>query len=105
MVLLGGDFRQILPVVPRASKAEIVEATINGSSLWPYVHKFELHKNMRVERLLQAGGPNAAANAQQQQLFADWLKRIGEGTEHVYPVHGDEAILLPPGGLLHNCRG
>ena len=51
---------------------------------------------MRVERLLQAGGPNAAANAQEQQEFADWLKRIGEGTEHVYPVHGDEAILLPP---------
>jgi ATP-dependent DNA helicase PIF1 len=75
VVLLGGDFRQVLPVVPRAGKAQVVEAALNKSgALWPHVQKMQLHRNMRVERLLQQGGPDAAANARSQQEFADWLK-------------------------------
>ncbi|GJW05985.1 ATP-dependent DNA helicase PIF1-like protein [Tanacetum coccineum] len=33
-VLLGGDFRQILPVIPKGKRAEIVQACINYSELW-----------------------------------------------------------------------
>jgi len=30
-IVLGGDFRQILPVVPRGGRADIVHACINSS--------------------------------------------------------------------------
>ncbi|XP_031091157.1 uncharacterized protein LOC115996159 [Ipomoea triloba] len=33
-VVLGGDFRQILPVVPKGTRQDIVSATINSSYLW-----------------------------------------------------------------------
>ena len=33
-IVLGGDFRQILPVVSKARREQIVEASINKSSLW-----------------------------------------------------------------------
>jgi len=36
---------------------------------------------MRVQRLLAQGGANTVADAQQQQAWADYLERIGEGTE------------------------
>ena len=42
--------------------------------------------------LLQSGHTD---NAERQQNFASWLKRIGEGTETTYPIHGKDAILLP----------
>ncbi|XP_058745886.1 uncharacterized protein LOC131618736 [Vicia villosa] len=31
VVVFGGDFRQILPVIPRGSRSDIVHATINAS--------------------------------------------------------------------------
>ncbi|XP_016185397.1 uncharacterized protein LOC107627031 [Arachis ipaensis] len=33
-VVLGGDFRQILPVIPRGSQEEIVHSCIKASNLW-----------------------------------------------------------------------
>ncbi|GKA93593.1 ATP-dependent DNA helicase PIF1-like protein [Tanacetum coccineum] len=35
-VLLGGDFKQILLVIPKAKRPEIVQACINRSELWKY---------------------------------------------------------------------
>jgi ATP-dependent DNA helicase PIF1 len=93
VILMGGDFRQVLPVVPRANRGQVVAACLNRSQrIWRHVHVMKLHLNMRVQRLLQDGD---AANAQRQQQFADWLKGIGEGTERVYEVHGEEAIRIP----------
>jgi ATP-dependent DNA helicase PIF1 len=55
----------------------------------------QLHENMRVQRLLAQGGANAATDAQQQQSWADYLQRIGEGTEQVFPEVGEEVVLIP----------
>ena len=33
-VVLGGDFRQILPVIAKGRREQIVEASITKSSLW-----------------------------------------------------------------------
>ncbi len=41
------------------------------------------------------GGANAAADAQQQQAWADYLQRIGEGIEQVFLEVGEEAVLIP----------
>ncbi|CAN7048368.1 unnamed protein product, partial [Brassica rapa subsp. trilocularis] len=49
-VMLGGDFRQILPVIPQGSRADIVLASINHSYLWNSCHKFSLKTNMRVNQ-------------------------------------------------------
>jgi hypothetical protein len=40
----------------------------------------QLHENMRVQMLLAQDKANAAADAQQQQAWADYLQRIREGT-------------------------
>ncbi|XP_058776861.1 uncharacterized protein LOC131651210 [Vicia villosa] len=37
VVIFGGDFRQILPVVPGGSRSDIVHSTINASYIWHYV--------------------------------------------------------------------
>ncbi|KAL0722292.1 hypothetical protein Bca4012_036891 [Brassica carinata] len=69
-VLLGGDFRQILPVVPRGSRADTVLASISHSYLWDSCHKFSLKTNMRVNR--------------DEKDFSEWLLKVGEGrTESV----------------------
>ena len=49
VVVLGGDFRQTLPVVKRASRAAIVESSIKRSHLWENVTSFTLSQNMRLD--------------------------------------------------------
>ncbi len=92
VVVMGGDFRQVLPVIPKGSRAQIVQASLNRSLLWNDIQLMRLHQNMRVQTMLNTGD---VANATQQQEFSDWLKRIGEGTEHIYEEHGENAIRIP----------
>jgi hypothetical protein len=74
VVVMGGDFRQILSVVPRGTKGHIVDASLKRSTvLWHRVKVRQLHENMRVKRLLAQGKTNAAVDAQQQQAWADYL--------------------------------
>jgi PIF1-like helicase len=47
-ILCGGDWRQILPVVPRARPADIVKASLKSSYLWQHFHVLHLHENMRI---------------------------------------------------------
>ena len=49
IILLAGDFRQCLPVVPGASRAETVKHSINQSALWSNFKVMKLTKNMRVK--------------------------------------------------------
>jgi len=46
VVVFGGDFRQILPVIPRGSRYDIVHATINSFYLWDHCQIMNLTKNM-----------------------------------------------------------
>ncbi|GBP40400.1 ATP-dependent DNA helicase pif1 [Eumeta japonica] len=48
VVLLAGDFRQTLPVVPRGTRADEVKACIKSSILWPSVKVLPLTINMRL---------------------------------------------------------
>ncbi len=47
-MVLGGDFRQILPVVPKGGREDIVSASLPRSHLWQHVTILHLHINMRV---------------------------------------------------------
>ncbi|XP_076932061.1 ATP-dependent DNA helicase pfh1-like [Bidens hawaiensis] len=50
-ILLGGDFRQTLPIVKRnASKSEIISSSLPRSYLWCKFKIFRLTQNMRVLR-------------------------------------------------------
>jgi hypothetical protein len=69
-VAWGGDFQQTLPVVPRGSKEEIINACIQNSSLWHHIQILFLKKNMRIE----ANDPNS-------EYFAKWLLDIGHGKD------------------------
>ncbi len=95
VVVFGGDFRQILPVVPRGTRGDVVAASLNRSNIWQHVRILKLHTNMRVQRLLAQGGAHAHVDATRQQAFADYLQRVGEGAERVYPFVGEDSILIP----------
>ncbi|XP_024009308.1 uncharacterized protein LOC112084412 [Eutrema salsugineum] len=64
-VLLGGDFRQILPVIPQGTRADTVMASISESYLWESCQKYILKKNMRLQ---DSDGE-----------FANWVLRVGDG--------------------------
>src|SRR5690348_14880314 len=64
VLLLGGDFRQILPVVPHGSRSAIVEASIKFNELWNTIHILSLKNNVRSV----------------DPEFSDWLIRVGDGS-------------------------
>ena len=64
--LLGGDFRQTLPIVVGGGRAQTVDNCITRSHLWQLFTTFSLTRNMRVR-----------AN---QDHFCEFLLGIGNGT-------------------------
>jgi hypothetical protein len=46
IVVLGGDFQQILLVVPKGGRKDIVSASLPRSHLWQHVTILRLHINM-----------------------------------------------------------
>jgi len=74
IMVFGGDFRQILPVIKKGNKYTIINASFNRSKLWKEVKILKLIQNMRI---LSMSGDEAT----EAQEFADYLIRIGEGTE------------------------
>ena len=71
-ILLAGDFRQCLPVVPGANRAGTVSKCINQSILWQNFEVFQLTENMRV----RASGDPVLAN------FDKWTLSIGNGAHN-----------------------
>ncbi|XP_021865106.2 uncharacterized protein [Spinacia oleracea] len=47
LVIFGGDFRQVLPVLPRKIERKAVGVSIVSSALWPQLKKFRLTENRR----------------------------------------------------------
>ncbi|GJR63441.1 ATP-dependent DNA helicase PIF1-like protein [Tanacetum coccineum] len=74
-VLLGGDFRQILPVIPKGKRADIVQSCINRSQLWKYCKVFTLTRSMRVNEYYD----NDEINTRKQD-FNKWVLAVGDGT-------------------------
>jgi hypothetical protein len=66
-VLFGGDFRQTTPVIARASRERIVNASIKKSFLWDHIEVLHLKRNMRLDRTPES------------EAFAAWLLEVGAG--------------------------
>lgn len=69
IILLAGDFRQTLPVIPRSTAADEINACLKSSSIWAHVKTLKLTTNMRV--VLQNDGS--------ADVFSKKLLEIGNG--------------------------
>ncbi|RXK40560.1 hypothetical protein M231_02212 [Tremella mesenterica] len=86
-VVFAGDLRQCLPVIPKATRGQIINATITHSSFWSVVTLLPLRQNMR----LMADHVDEA-----RRSFARWLVTVGDGQAET--VGG--MISLPPDIVL-----
>ncbi|XP_074328001.1 uncharacterized protein LOC141665913 [Apium graveolens] len=77
-IVFGGDFWQILPVIPKASKAEVVCATLKKSKIWDYCEVFLLKQNMR----LNVGNTKSVNKIIVE--FSKWQLAVGDGTLFTY---------------------
>ena len=84
VVVLSGDFRQILPVVPGASRAGLVDACVNRSHLWQHFRVLHLTENIRVSA---SGDPKLEA-------FDQWTLSLGDGTT---ATDSDGRVTIPAG--------
>jgi hypothetical protein len=73
-VLLGGDFRQVLPVIQGADRTQILNASLIRSPLWKHVRVLKLTINMRLSN--PALSPAEKARMSE---FAQWVLDVGEG--------------------------
>jgi hypothetical protein len=73
-IVLGGDFRQTLPIKKGASKMEIIASTIAHSYLWPSFQIITLTQNMRLLQSDMNENERALADT-----FASWLLDLGDG--------------------------
>ncbi len=73
-VLFSGDFREILPVIPGGSIAQILHACVKSSALYSGFRIMRLMENMRLSFL--RNDPNATETALQ---FPNCLLHLGEG--------------------------
>nr|XP_043611847.1 ATP-dependent DNA helicase PIF1-like [Erigeron canadensis] len=89
-ILLGGDFRQTLPIKPKASKTEILASCITRSYLWRFFKTFTLTRNMRL-----------TDSGQDTSWFSKWLLDIGDGKiGHTKEHCTDAKIVEIPDQLL-----
>ena len=77
VIVFGGDFRQVLPIVPHETRAETVNASFAKSYLWNKMEILKLTRNMR---------------AKLDNCFSEFLLRVGNGVE---PTISDDLIFLP----------
>ena len=73
IIVFGGDFRQILPVIRHCTRAQVVSACINRTSLWQHVKVMKLTINMRLQSLDHQ-------DSAEVRNFSEFLLRV-EGTE------------------------
>jgi ATP-dependent DNA helicase PIF1 len=93
VVVMGGDFRQILPVVVRGTRSHIVDACIKSSSLWKEVQTMALTTNMRIQQ----------QDDEEQKTFVDYLLKIGQGEEQTYDDIGEDVVKLDDSMVLEDA--
>jgi len=73
-MLLGGDFRQVLPIIQGGDRTETMKASLLGSYLWRHVKVMRLSINMRLSN------PSLSPQDKiEMEKFAKWVLEIGEG--------------------------
>ncbi|XP_024168009.1 ATP-dependent DNA helicase PIF1-like [Rosa chinensis] len=90
VMILGGNFRQVLPVIYKGMRSEMVQASLINASFWKDVKILHLRQNMRsindpefLEFLLQVG------NGERQTVIEDMIQLP---SPMVIPWEGEESI-------------
>ena len=73
VIVLSGDFRQCLPVVPKANRAQVVDAALNRSVLWKHFTIMHLTENMRVKLIKDS----------ESSSFDEFTLKLGNGEMEV----------------------
>ena len=94
---MGGDFRQILPLIPGGTRASIINATINSSILWTSCKLFTLTQNMRLQSTTNE------EDKQRVKHFSEWLLKLGEG-KLGHSCDGYSDIELPENILIKESQ-
>jgi len=84
VTVLAGDFRQILPVVKRATSAQVISISLQNSYLWRRVIRLSLTHNMPL-------------STHCERDWSNFLLSVGDGT---YLEDDDGFISLPPTTVL-----
>ncbi|CAK8563086.1 unnamed protein product [Lathyrus sativus] len=77
IMIMGGDFRQVLPVIEKGNRGQMISACIIRSRLWATAKVLHLRQNMRSIH---------------DHDFAQFLMRIGDGNE---PTKEDDMVRMP----------
>ncbi|KAG2678886.1 hypothetical protein I3760_11G025000, partial [Carya illinoinensis] len=77
VIVFGGDFRQVLPVIRNSTKEQQIDSSLASSYLWSILKKIKLTKNMR---------------ARLDPDFSHYLIEVGNGNA---PITIDENIEIP----------
>ena len=97
IIVLSGDFRQCLPIVPGANRPGIVSHAINQSHLWSNFRVMELTVNMRVR----------ASGDKQLEDFDNWMLSIGNGQidDVTFPAEMINTVVTPNSKENPNSEG
>ncbi|KAJ1701031.1 hypothetical protein LUZ63_000810 [Rhynchospora breviuscula] len=97
-IVLGGDFRQTLPVVTHGTRYHTIAASIVHSYLWDRFTILHLTQNMRLTR-----SSNDPLQVTRTAQFASWLLAIGDGEVPALALDGvlePEWIKIPDQFLI-----
>jgi len=93
-LLILGDLRQTLPVLPKASRLKIIGACLTRSKLcWKHFKRITLTQNMRVLSLA------SIEDRENLQNFCNYLIKMGDGklkTDSTGAIKIPDCFLLPP---------
>ncbi|XP_035231014.1 ATP-dependent DNA helicase pif1-like [Stegodyphus dumicola] len=64
-LVLGGDWRQTLPVIAHGNRTSAIESCLRNSFLWSHFKQCTLSTNMRLHP--------------EEQEFSEWLLQLGDG--------------------------
>ncbi|XP_057249996.1 uncharacterized protein LOC130591099 [Beta vulgaris subsp. vulgaris] len=87
IIVFGGDFRQVLPVVRNGTRVQMINASFIKSPIWRHVNILHLRENMR---------------SRDDSAFASRLLAIGNGDE---PTVSDHMIKLPNHMVIPSTDG
>ncbi|CAN1162780.1 ATP-dependent DNA helicase PIF1 [Linum perenne] len=97
-VLLGGDFRQTLPIVVNGGREDNLNASLTRSYLWNHCTLLELKTNMRI-----IDSTINAAHIFEGLSFPEWVLAIGDGRIPTFACQNNsfaDWINIPPCFLL-----
>ena len=91
VLLILGDLRQTLPVIPRASRVQLIQSCLTKSELWKSFERITLKTNMRVMRVKNV------EDQENLKKYCEFLIQLGDGK---LPTDETGAIQIPNKFLL-----